>query len=69
MNMIIPLTFTDLNYWLAATAIILLITSELLGSSQGYTRRILINKKRMRLAALGCGLAFLVTIVLRFVNL
>jgi hypothetical protein len=63
----IPLAFTDLSYWLAATAIILLITSELLGSSQGYTRRILINKKRMRLAALGCGLAFLVTIVLRFI--
>jgi hypothetical protein len=67
MDMIIPLTFNDLSYWLAATAIILLITSELLGSSQGYTRRILINKKRMRLAALGCGIAFLVTVLFRFV--
>jgi hypothetical protein len=62
----IPLTLTDISLWLAAVAIILLITSELLSSSQEYSSRILIDKTRMRFAAIGCGLAFLVTIVLRF---
>jgi hypothetical protein len=60
----IPLTLPDLSLWLAATAIILLITSEILGSSQEYSSRILIDKTRMRLAAIGSAIAFLVTVVL-----
>ncbi len=60
----IPLTLPDLSLWLAATAIILLITSEILGSSQEYSSRILINKTRMRLGAIGSAIAFLVTVVL-----
>jgi len=63
----IPLTLTDISVWIAATAIILLITSELLTASQEFSTRILIDKTRMRLAAIGCGLAFIVTIVLRFI--
>jgi hypothetical protein len=66
IDMDIPFTLSDLSIWLAATAIILLITSELLGSAQEYSSRLLINKTRMRFAAIGCGFAFLVTIILRF---
>ena len=59
------LTASDISLWLAATAIILLITSELLYSSPEYSSRLKIEKKRLRLAALGCGLGFLVTVVMR----
>jgi hypothetical protein len=67
IDMNIPLTLNDISLWLAATAIILLITSEFLGSSQEYSRRILVDKTRMRFAGVGCGLAFIVTVILRFV--
>ncbi len=59
------LTASDISLWLAVTAIILLITSELLYSSPEYSARIRFEKKRLRLVALGCGLAFLVTVVMR----
>jgi len=62
-----PLTLSDISLWLAATAIILLVTSELLNSSPEYSSRILIDKTRMRLAAIGCGFAFLVTVIMRVV--
>jgi hypothetical protein len=60
-----PLTLSDISLWLAVTAIILLITSELLNSLPDYSARIMIDKKRLRLVALGMGLAFLVTVVMR----
>ena len=63
--MIFPLTLSDISLWLAVTAIILLITSELLYSSPKYSARIMIDKKRLRLVALGLGLGFLVTVVMR----
>jgi hypothetical protein len=63
----IPLTLLDLSLWLAATAIILLITSELLTTSQEYSSRILIHKTRLRFVAIGCGLAFLATIIFNFI--
>ncbi len=59
------LTVLDVSLWLAATAIILLITSELLYSSPEYASRLHIEKKRLRLVALGCGLGFLVIVVMR----
>jgi hypothetical protein len=59
------LTASDISLWLAVTAIILLITSELLYSSPEYAAHLRIDKKRLRLVALGCGLAFLVTVVMR----
>jgi len=59
-----PLSLSDISLWLAVTAIILLITSELLYSSL-YSARIMINKKRLRLVAIGVGVAFLVTVVMR----
>ena len=60
-----PLTMSDISLWLAVTAIILLITSELLFTSTGTLGNIVINKKRIRLLALGLGLAFLATVVMR----
>jgi hypothetical protein len=56
---------SDLSLWIAVTAIILLVTSELLFSSTGYIGSIVIDKKRIRLIALGLGLAFLATVIMR----
>jgi hypothetical protein len=63
-----PLTLSDISLWLAFAAIILLITSELLISLPEYSGRFRIGKKNLRLVALGCGLSFLVTVVLRIVR-
>ncbi len=60
-----PLTTSDIGLWLAVNAIILLITSELLFSSTEYAQNIVIDKKRLRLAALGLGAGFMVTVVMR----
>jgi hypothetical protein len=60
-----PLSLSDISLWLAVTAIILLITSELLYSLPEYSARIMINKKRLRLVAIGVGIAFLATVVMR----
>ena len=60
-----PLTLSDISLWLAFAAIILLITSELLITLPQYSRQLRIEKKNFRLAALGCGIAFLVTVVMR----
>ena len=65
--MIIPLTLSDLNLWLAVTAIILLITSELLHVSPWYSIKVPVAKTRLRIVAIGCGIAFLVTFALRYV--
>jgi hypothetical protein len=65
MQMSFPLTLSDISLWLAVTAIILFITSELLYSLPKISPRIMIDKKRLRLVALGCGLGFLVTVVMR----
>jgi hypothetical protein len=62
--MTFPLTMSDISLWLAATAIILLITSELLYSLPEISARIMIDKNRFRLVALGCGLGFLITVVM-----
>jgi hypothetical protein len=60
-----PLSVLDIGLWLAVTALILLITSELLHSLPQYSARVLIEKKNLRLAAIGSGLGFLVTVVIR----
>jgi len=66
IDLMIPFTLSDLNLWLAAIAIILLITSELLNVSQEYSSRIPVSQTRMRIVAIGFGIAFIVTLVLRF---
>jgi hypothetical protein len=63
--MYFPLSLSDISLWLAITAIILLITSELLYSLPEYSTRIVIDKKLLRLVALGLGLGFLATVVIR----
>jgi hypothetical protein len=60
-----PLSLSDISLWLAATAVILLITSELLISIPEYSGRVRIEKKIFRVAALSCGIAFLVTVLMR----
>ena len=60
-----PLSMSDISLWLAVTAIILLITSELLYTATGYAGNITIEKKRLRLAALALGAAFMITVIIR----
>jgi len=59
-----PLSFWDLSMWLAVTAIILLITSELVSPYYGKTS-LLINKKRLKNVALVVSILFLITVVIR----
>jgi hypothetical protein len=47
------------------TAIILLVTSELLSSSTGKLGNVAVEKKRLRIAALTLGLGFMATVVMR----
>jgi hypothetical protein len=67
--MIFPLSVSDLGLWLAVTAIILLVTSELLYSSPSYASRILLDRRSLRLLAIGCGLGFLFTVLMRAVGM
>lgn len=59
-----PLSFGDITLWLAFTAIILLITSELI-SPYYRKRNLLINSKRLRNAALTMSILFLITVAIR----
>jgi VIT1/CCC1 family predicted Fe2+/Mn2+ transporter len=65
MNLRFPLSISDIGLWLAVTAIILLITSEILTSSTGRLGNVAIQKQRLRLAALALGIAFMATVVMR----
>ena len=60
-----PLTVSDIGLWLAVTAIILLVTSELISSSTGALGNVAIEKKRLRLVALILGMGFMATVVMR----
>jgi hypothetical protein len=59
-----PLSFWDLSLWLAITAIILLITSELLSPNYGK-RNLAIERKRLRNVALTISMLFLITVIIR----
>lgn len=61
-----PLSFWDISLWLAITAIILLVTSELISPYYGKTN-LLINNKRLRNAALTVSTLFLATVAIRIV--
>ncbi|MEM4635852.1 MAG: hypothetical protein QXL44_08220 [Candidatus Nitrosocaldus sp.] len=54
----------DIGLWLAVSSIILLITSELLAPYYGRMK-MLIDVKRLRIVAIGSGLAFLVIAAIR----
>lgn len=64
-----PLTASDIGLWLAVTAIILLITSEFISTNMKYVSSITIERDRLRLVAIGSGLAFMVTVILRVIQL
>lgn len=66
--MMFPLGFWDISLLLAITAIILLITSEMLSSYYGKVN-ILINKKRLKNIALAVSVLFLATVVIRIINI
>ncbi len=55
-----PLGFSDLSFWLAVTSAILIITAEFISPRYGQTN-LLINKARLRTAALILGMLFLLT--------
>lgn len=59
-----PLSFWDISLWLAVTAIILLVTSELISPHYGKSK-IPINKQNLRNAALVVGVLFLATVLFR----
>jgi len=63
-----PLSFWDISLFLAVTAIILLVTSELISPYYGKTN-LLINKKRLRNVALTISTLFLVTVAVRIVTI
>ncbi len=63
-----PLTLMDINLLLAVTALILLITSEIISP---YYRKtvILIERRRLRAFAIIVGLVFILTIFVRIYQL
>lgn len=63
-----PLNFLDLSLWLAITAIILLITSEMLSPSYGKTSN-RIAKKRLRKVAFAVAILFLATVAIRIISI
>jgi len=60
-----PLSIWDISLWIAVTAIMLLVTSELLAPYSDYFGDFVIDKTRIRLAALLLGATFMVTVMLR----
>jgi len=63
-----PLGFWDISLWLAITAIILLITSEMLSPQYGKIN-IHINRKRLRNVTLVVSILFLATVAIRILNI
>jgi len=63
-----PLSFWDISLLLAVTAIILLITSELVSPYYGGTN-LIINKKRLRNTALAFSIVFLITVAIRIFSI
>jgi len=66
--MTFPLGFWDISLWLAITAVILLVTSEMLSPRYGKIN-IHINRKRLRNAASAVSILFLVTVSIRIVGI
>lgn len=64
--MYLPLSLSDISLWLAAMALILLVTSELLYTMPDYSSRVIIDKKLLRIVALGCGIGFIATIIVMY---
>ena len=63
-----PLTFWDISLLLAITAIILLITSEMLSPYHGKIN-ISIDRKKLKNAAYAVSVLFLATVAMRIVSI
>jgi hypothetical protein len=63
-----PLNFWDISLFIAIIGIILLITSEMLSSYYGKIN-ILINKKKLKNAAIAVSALFLITVVMRMISM
>jgi hypothetical protein len=63
-----PLGFWDLSLWLAITAIILLITSEMLSQYYGKTN-VYINNNRLKNTAFAVSILFLITVAIRILTI
>jgi len=59
-----PISFWNISLWLAVTALILLATSELTSPYYGKTN-LLINKKRLKGAALLLSILFMLTVLVK----
>lgn len=64
----LPLSLFDITLWLAITAIILLVTAELISQQYGKLN-LLIDKNRLRLVSLLVGIAFIIIIILNLGSL
>ena len=62
-----PLSIFDIGLWLAVTAIILLVTSELLSSSTTFLGDIVIERTRLRYVAIAVGTAFVFIVLLKII--
>lgn len=63
-----PLDFWNLSLWLAVTAIVLLITSEMLSPYYGKVK-IRINRKRLRNTSFTVAILFLATVAVRIIGI
>lgn len=66
--MMFPLSFSDLILWIAVTALILLVTSELLSPYYGRPN-IYIDKKRLRMVSLTFGVIFLFAVIIEILEM
>jgi len=67
--MTFPLSLSDISLWLGFSAIVVLVTSELINLLPEFSPRIMINRSMLRTIGMGCGVAFIVTIALRVLSL
>lgn len=61
----IPLDFSTLSLWFAASSIMLLITTELAAAYDGKAT-LFIDQKKLGTAAIIAGILFLVTVAIRY---
>jgi len=59
-----PFTFWSISLWLAVTAIILLVTAQLVSSYDGPAT-LLIDTKKLKQAAFILGLVFILTVAVQ----
>jgi hypothetical protein len=68
MTLVFPLSLWDVSLVLAVTAIVLLVTSEILSPYYGAAN-LKINKKRLRNSAITTSIMFLVTVAIRIATM